>query len=137
MFQMKGVEFLRKLHANAGFSIRPQARNGKVDLLKEMVESIVASRDEVREALQSLVQPQDPCYTTSAKGRANTATDKFVRGQDQQPSQEQPSRGKAGRFTRVNWWARPDSNRGPSGVSLAICYEPAALSVFTVVKQPG
>ncbi len=65
---MKGVEFLRKLHANAGFSIRPQARNGKVDLLKEMVESIVASRDEVREALQSLVQPQDPCYTTSAKG---------------------------------------------------------------------
>ena len=97
---MKGVEFLRKLHANAGFSIRPQSRNGRVELLKEMVENIGPSQDKVREALQLLVRPQDPCYTTSAKGRANTGTDKAVRGQDYQPSQEQPSPVTAnGRFT--------------------------------------
>ncbi|OLD03899.1 MAG: hypothetical protein AUJ07_05430 [Crenarchaeota archaeon 13_1_40CM_3_53_5] len=88
---MKGVEFLRKLYATAGFSIRSQARNGRVDLLKEMVESIGASQDKVREALQSLVTPQDPCYTTSAKGRANTGTYKAVRGQDWQSFQKQPS----------------------------------------------
>src|SRR2546428_14115503 len=56
------------------------------------------------------------------------------RGQDQQPSQEQASPRKTGRFTRLNWWARPDSNRGPSGVSPGDCYEPAALSVFTLCE---
>ncbi len=40
---MKGVEFLRKLYANAGFSIRPQARSGKVDLLKQMARTVGAS----------------------------------------------------------------------------------------------
>ena len=54
---MKGVEFLRKLYANAGFSIRPQARNGKVDLLKQMARTVGASSSEIKEALEALAEP--------------------------------------------------------------------------------
>ena len=32
------------------------------------------------------------------------------------------------------WWARPDSNRGPSGLS-EIGYEPAALSGLQTVEE--
>ncbi len=55
--QMKGVEFLRKLYANAGFSIRPQARSGKVDLLKQMARTVGASPSEIKEALEALAEP--------------------------------------------------------------------------------
>src|SRR5947199_9292218 len=55
--QMKGVEFLRKLYANAGFSSRPQARNGKVDLFKQMARPVGASSTEIKEALEALAEP--------------------------------------------------------------------------------
>jgi len=41
------MEFLRKLYANAGFSIRPQARNGKVDLMSHHFDD--SFRDRKRE----------------------------------------------------------------------------------------
>jgi len=55
--QMKGVEFLRKLYANAGFSSRTQARNGKVDLFKQMARPVGASSTEIKEALEALAEP--------------------------------------------------------------------------------
>jgi len=51
---MKGVEFHRDLYSGAKLRIKPETTGSKVDLLKQMVESIGASQDEVREALQSL-----------------------------------------------------------------------------------
>ncbi len=54
---MKGVEFHRELYSKAQLRIKPEATGSKVDLLKQMVESIGASEDEVREALQSLAKP--------------------------------------------------------------------------------
>ena len=55
--QMKGIEFLRKLYADAGLSIRPQARNSKVDLLKQMARTVGASSSEIKEALEALAEP--------------------------------------------------------------------------------
>ncbi len=50
---MKGVEFHRDLYSKAGLCIKPQTTGSKADLLKQMVESIGASPDEVREALHA------------------------------------------------------------------------------------
>src|SRR6266516_1973823 len=51
--EMKGVDFHRELYSKAELSIRPREAGSKVDLLKQMVRSIGATPDEIREALQS------------------------------------------------------------------------------------
>lgn len=55
--QSKGVEFLRKLYANARLSIRTEANNSKLDLLKQMVRTVGASPDEVKMVLQAFAEP--------------------------------------------------------------------------------
>jgi integrase len=55
--EMKGVDFHRELYSKAGLSIRPREAGSKLDLLKQMVGSLGASQDEIREALQSLAKP--------------------------------------------------------------------------------
>ena len=55
--QMKGIEFLRKLYADARLSIRPQPRSNKVDLLKQMARTVGASPEEIAEALASMAEP--------------------------------------------------------------------------------
>ena len=40
-----------------GLSIRPQTRNGKVDLLKQMARTVGASSSEIKEALEALAEP--------------------------------------------------------------------------------
>src|SRR5438094_7791465 len=82
--QMKGVEFLRKLYANAGFSIRPQARNGKVDLLKQMARTVGASSSAIIEAFEALAEAHR-FYATQLERENNEiqAITQSLRGQDQ------------------------------------------------------
>ena len=54
---MKGIDFLRGSYSNAGLSIRPHARNNKVDLLKHMARTVGASPSEIKEALGPLAEP--------------------------------------------------------------------------------
>jgi integrase len=112
--EMKGVNFHRDKYSSAGLWIRPREAGSKVDLLRQMVGSIGATPDEIREALQSLAKPHrmhsTPRELEDQKIRVLTEllVDK-VRDRLNNSSSSEP--------TRVNWWARPDSNRGPSGVS--------------------
>ena len=54
---MKGIEFLRKLYADARLSIRPQPRSNKVDLLRQMARTVGASPEEIAEALAAMAEP--------------------------------------------------------------------------------
>src|SRR2546427_5023953 len=107
---MKGVEFLRKLYANAGFSIRPQARNGKVDLLKQMARTVEASSSAIIEAFEALAEAHR-FYATQLERENNEiqAITQSLRGQDQRLAQRQLRNSRASGNSLLDWWAHPDS----------------------------
>ena len=45
--QSKGIEFLRNVYSNAGFSIRPKAQNSKIDMVKEFVRGLGLNPEDV------------------------------------------------------------------------------------------
>ncbi len=55
--QSLGVEKLRAEYKNADLSIRGESKNGKVDLLKQMLRSLGATPDEMAEAFKSFTGP--------------------------------------------------------------------------------
>lgn len=128
--EMKGVDFHRDIYSKAGLCIRPRETGSKIDLLKQMVGSLGASQDEIKEALRSMTAKPHAIHATPQEledQKVGVLTDLLVdKVRDRLNDSSSPR--KAGESTRLNWWARPDSNRGPSGVS-AEGYEPAALSV--------
>ncbi len=57
----------------------------------------------------------DPDDLSASKGPDNAGTDQTLRREDQRSSKMQPRKSRISDNSRLNWWARPDSNRGPSG----------------------
>jgi len=55
--QSLGIEKLRAVYKSADLSIRTDSRNGKVDLLKQMLRSLGATSDEMAEAFRSFTEP--------------------------------------------------------------------------------
>ena len=45
--QSKGIEFLRNVYSNAGFSIRPKAQTSKIDMVKEFVRGLGLNPEDV------------------------------------------------------------------------------------------
>jgi hypothetical protein len=54
--QSKGIEFLRNVYSNAGFSIRPKAQTSKIDMVKEFVRGLGLNPEDVL-TRNALVEP--------------------------------------------------------------------------------
>jgi len=64
--QSLGVEKLRAAYKSANLSIATDSKNGKVDLLKQMLRSLDATPDETAEAFKSFTE-QNKIYTDPEK----------------------------------------------------------------------
>ena len=80
-----------------------------------MVGSLGATPSEIREAFESLTAKPHRIHASSDEledEKIGILTELLV-----DKVRDRLNSSSTGKSTRQNWWARPDSNRGPSGLS--------------------